>query len=41
MIYLFNFKTCGKKYTGKTMDNYRSRWNIYIPELRKIENVHM
>ena len=28
-IYLLTCKVCGKQYTGKTVDNFRSRWNNY------------
>ena len=29
LMYLLTCKVCGKKYTGKTVDKFRSRWNNY------------
>ena len=29
LIYLLTYKICAKKYTGKTVDKFRSRWNNY------------
>ena len=29
LIYLLTCKVCGKQYTGKTVDKFRSRWNNY------------
>ena len=41
LIYLFNWKTCGKQKTGKTTCRFRSRWNHYKSEARKAENGNM
>ena len=43
LIYLVNCKTCGKQYTGKTVDNFRSRWNKYKTDARKAasENIEI
>ena len=41
LIYLFNYKTCRKQYTGKTNDHFRSRWNNYKSEARKAESGNM
>ena len=41
LIYLFNCKTCGQQYTGKTTDHLRSRWNNYKSEARKAESGNM
>ena len=38
LIYLFNSRTCGKQYTGKTTNHFRSRWNKYKSEARKAES---
>ena len=35
MICLFNCKTCRKKYTGKTTDHFRRRWNNFKSEAKK------
>ena len=35
LIYLLSCKTCGKQYTGKTVDKFRSRWNNYKTDARK------
>ena len=35
LIYLLSCKTCGKQYTGKTVDKFRSRWNNYKMDARK------
>ena len=35
LIYLLSCKTCGKQYSGKTVDNVRSRWNNYKTDARK------
>ena len=40
-IYLFNYKICGKQYTGKTTDHFRNRWNNYKSEARKVESGNM
>ena len=40
-IYLFNYKICGKQYTGKTTDYFRNRWNNYKSEARKVESGNM
>ena len=40
-IYLFNCKTCGKQYTGKTTDHFRSRWYNYKSEARKAKSGNM
>ena len=37
LIYLLGFKTCGKQYTGKTVDKFRSRWNARKAASGKIE----
>ena len=29
LIYLLTCKVCGKQYTGKKVDKFRSRWNNY------------
>ena len=29
LIYLLTCKVCGKQYTGKTVDKFRSRWNNF------------
>ena len=34
-MYLLSCKTCGKKYTGKTVAKFRSRWNNYKTNTRK------
>ena len=41
LIYLFNCKACGKQYTGKTADHFRSRWNNYKSEAIKAESGNM
>ena len=41
MIYLFNCKTCGKQYTGKTNDHFTNRCNNYKSETRKAESGNM
>ena len=38
MICLFNCRTCGKQYTGKTTDRFRYSWNNYKIEAIKAEN---
>ena len=35
LIYLLSCKTCGKQYTGKTVDKFRSRWKNYKTDARK------
>ena len=40
-IYLFNYKICGKQYTGKTTDHFRNRCNNYKSEFRKVESGNM
>ena len=35
LIYSLTCKTCGKQYTGKTVDKFRSRWNNYKTGARK------
>ena len=35
LIYLLSCKTCGKQYTGKTVDKFKSRWNNYKTDARK------
>ena len=35
LIYLLSCKRCGKQYTGKTVDKFRSRWNNYKTDARK------
>ena len=37
-IYLLSTKTRGKQYIGNTTDNFRSRWNNYKTDVRKVEN---
>ena len=32
---MLNCKTCGKQYTGKIVDKFRSRWNNYKTDSRK------
>ena len=32
---MLSCKTCGKQYTGKTVDKFRSRWNNYKTDARK------
>ena len=32
---LLSCKTCGKQYTGKTVDKFKSRWNYYKTDGRK------
>ena len=32
---MLSYKTCGKQYSGKTVDNVRSRWNNYKTDARK------
>ena len=32
---MLNGKTCGKQYTGKTVETFRSRWNNYKKDARK------
>ena len=43
LIYLVSCKTCGKQYTGKTVDSFRSRWNKYKTDARKAasENIEI
>ena len=41
LIYLFNCKTCGKQFTDKTTDHFRSRGSNYKSEARKAENGNM
>ena len=41
LIYLFNCRTCGKQYTGKTADHFRYRWNNYKMEARKADSGDM
>ena len=41
LIYLFSCRTCGKKYTGKTTDRFRYRWNNYRMKSRKTESGYM
>ena len=41
LTYLFNCKTCGKQYTDKTTDHFRSSWNSYKCEARKAESGNM
>ena len=36
-----NCKTCGKHYTCKTTDHFRSRWNNYKSEVRKFVSGNM
>ena len=41
-IYIYIYcKTCGKQYTGKTKNHFRSRWNKYKFEARKTESGNM
>ena len=35
LIYLLSCKTCGKQYTGKTVDKVTRRWNSYKTDVRK------
>ena len=35
LIYLLSCKTCGKQYTGKTVDKFRSRSNHYKTDIAK------
>ena len=35
LIYLLICKACGKQYTGKTVDKFRSRWNDYKTDATK------
>ena len=35
LIYLLSCKTCGKQYTGKTVDKFKSRWNHYKTDAGK------
>ena len=32
---MLSCKTCGKQYTGKTVDKFRSRWNNYKKDARE------
>ena len=32
---MLSCKTCGKQYTGETVDKFRSRWNNYKTDPRK------
>ena len=41
LIYLFNCKTCGQQYTGKTAYHFRSRWNNYKFEAKNAESGNM
>ena len=38
---LADYKTCGKQYTGKTVDKFRSRRNNYKMDARKAANGSM
>ena len=35
LIYLLSCKACGKQYTDKTVDKFRSRWNNYKTDAGK------
>ena len=37
LVYLVTFKICNKQYTGQATDSFRSRWNDYKPESRKLD----
>ena len=41
MIYLLSCKSCGKQYVGDTIDRFRSRWNNYNSDVRKVESGDM
>ena len=41
LIYLFSCRACGERYTGKTTERFRYRWNNYKKEARKAENGDM
>ena len=41
LIYLLNCKTCGKLYTYKTTNHFRSRRNNYKSEVRKVVSGNM
>ena len=41
LLYLLSFKTCGKQYTGKTVDKFRSRWNNYKMDAKKAASSNM
>ena len=35
LLYFLSCKTCGKQYTGKTVDKFKCRWNNYKTDARK------
>ena len=41
LIYLLNYKACGQLYTSRTTDHFRSGWNNYKSEAKKVESGNM
>ena len=41
LIYLLSCKSCSKQYVGNTTNHFRSKWNNYTSDVRKVENSNM
>ena len=39
--HVLNNKSCIKQYLGNTTDHFRSRWNNYKSDVRKVESGNM